>query len=376
MSAPRPLVEAEIDLERFRGNVRFLMDRVRPAELLVVVKANAYGHGRLPMALEAIRAGVGRIGCLDLETAFVLRDAGIPHEIELLAWLYPPGEVFDEAIRRRVSLGVSSLVELAAIREAAERVRDEPGFAPPRLHLKIDTGLHRNGATIEDWPVLVGAAVAAEREGLVRACAIWTHIAEASEDEDTEALMLFHRAVAEATALGMDVELRHLAASSAGHRREDVRLDMVRMGGHCWGIPSIDGVTPQEIGLEPPMTLAAQVLAVRDGRVWVSAGYADGVPGDVAGRAEVTIDGARYPVLAVHRDELVAGIGDGVRAPEPGERATLFGPGDAGEQTVRTWGDLTDTLGDEIAARIPARVPRRYVNASGPLDRMEHAAGA
>lgn len=366
-----PLVEAVVDLEHLRRNIRFLQETVAPAELAVVVKGNAYGHGRLPIALEAIRLGVRRLGALDLETAFELRAAGIPPEIELIAWLHAPGRPFDEAIRRRVSLGISSLVELAAAREAAERVRDEPGFAPPRLHLKIDTGLHRNGASIDDWPVLVRAAVEAEREGLVRSCAIWTHIAEASEEEDTEALELFHRAVREAEALGMDVEIRHLAASSAGHRRDDVRLDMVRMGGHCWGIPSIDGVTPQEIGLEPLMTLAAQVLAVRGDRIWASAGYGDGVPYEAAGKVEATIDGRRYPVLEVGRDATVLGIPDGTDAPAPapGDRVILFGPGGSGEQTVRMWGDLSETLGDEIAAQVPARVPRRYVNASGPIDR-------
>ncbi|MFC4244472.1 alanine racemase [Gryllotalpicola reticulitermitis] len=360
-----PLVEAVVDLGALARNLGHLRRTVAPAELMLVVKADAYGHGRVRTAQQAVASGIRTIGALDVESALDLRANGIGPEIAVLAWLYPPGQGFADAIRARVDLSASSVAEIAAIADAARRVASEPGFAPPRLHLKLDTGLHRNGATAADWPAVVTAAVRAEREGLVRTHAVWTHIAEASDDEDTLSLERFHAGVAVARDLGATVALRHLAASAAGMVRPDVRLDMVRMGGHSWGIPSIDGVTPAELGLTPVMTLRAQVLGTRpgpDGTTlgFVSAGYGDGVPRNVAGACAVAVRGAQHPILQVERDHLVIGATGELAI---GDVVTLFGPGADGEQTARRWGDLSGTLGDEIVTRIAARVPRRYVDA-------------
>lgn len=360
-----PLVEAVVDLAALDANITHLRATVAPAALMVVVKADAYGHGRVPIADQAVASGIRHIGALDLDTAHDLRRAGIATDVMILAWLYPPREDFAAAIRARIDLGVSSLSELNAIADAARGLTGQPGFVPPRLHLKIDTGLHRNGATTADWPALVTAAVAAQKAGLVRTHAVWTHIAEASEDDDTLALESLIDAVSIARRLGATVDLRHLAASSAGLRRADVRLDLVRMGGHCWGIPSFDGVTPAELGLTPVMTLRAQVMGTRrfaDGteRAWVSAGYGDGVPSYVAGKVAVAVRGVQHPVIGVERDQLILDVtGSGVEA---GDVAVLFGTGAEGEQTVRQWGDLSGTLGDELTSLIAARVPRRYLS--------------
>lgn len=362
MSAP--LIEAVIDLAALGANIAHLRTTVAPAELMVVVKADAYGHGRVQVAEQAVASGIRHLGSLDLHTALELRRAGISDDVMILAWLYPPGADFVAAIRGRVDLGVSSIPELTVISDAARTLADEVDFVPPRLHLKLDTGLHRNGATAADWPELVQAAVEAEKAGLVRTHAVWTHIAEASEDEDTLALERLLDGVSVAQRLGANVRLRHLAASSAGLRRADVRLDLVRMGGHCWGIPSFDGVTSTDLGLTPVMSLRAQVIGSRqfaDGtaRAWVSAGYGDGVPSYVAGKVAVAVAGTRYPVISVERDQLVIDVtGSAVNA---GDVAVLFGTGTDGEQTVREWGDSSGTLGDEITSLISARVPRRYI---------------
>ncbi|GAA4155683.1 alanine racemase [Gryllotalpicola daejeonensis] len=360
-----PLIEAVVDLGALEKNIAHLRRTVAPADLMVVVKADAYGHGRVPVARQAVAGGIRAIGALDVDTALELRAAGIGDDVTVLAWLYPPGQDFGEAIARRIDLGVSSLPELRSITDAAQRLAASEVFVPPHLHLKLDTGLHRNGATAADWPALVAAAVDAERAGLVRTFAAWTHIAEASEDDDTLALERFLDGVSVARELGASIEVRHLAASSAGLRRADVRLDMVRMGGHCWGIPSFDGVTPAEIGLTPVMTLRAQVLAVRElgderAEAYVSAGYGDGVPRNVAGSCCVAVRGVQHPITRVERDHLVIAVAPGTE-PAPGDIAVLFGTGADGEQTVRQWGDLSGTLGDEITTRIAARVPRRYL---------------
>lgn len=360
-------IRAAISTGALGRNIDHLRATVLPARLMVVVKADAYGHGALTVARVALDHGITDLGALDLATALRLRAAGVPSAVRVLAWLYAPDQQFDEAVAADVDLGISRLSELERAVAAVERLR--AGGVPravARLHLKLDTGLRRNGATADEWPTLVAASARAEAAGLVEARGVWTHIAEASDDEDTAALRRFEEGVEHARAAGLTRVERHLAASSAGLRRADVRLDMVRMGGHCWGIPSFDGVTPAEIGLEPVMTLTAPVVGVRrdDARAAqvgiVQAGYGDGLPRLAAGAVAVSVDGMRFPILDVNRDTLTVADPDAHLA--VGQTATLFGPGAAGEQTVREWGDAIGTLGDEITARILPRVPRVVVD--------------
>lgn len=349
--------EAVVDLDAFDANLRHLRAMVAPAELMVVLKADAYGHGLVPMGLAAAQAGITRLGALDLLSALALRDAGVPNDVTVFAWLFAPEPDFTAAVNARIDLGISRISELHAVERAAVGI-------PARVHLKIDTGLSRNGATEQEWPELVSTALSLQQRGIVEVYGAWTHIAEASEEEDTIAIARFTTAIAIAEGLGARFTLRHLAASSAGLRRADSRFDLVRMGGHCWGIPSFDGVTSEDIGLRQVMTLQSRVALIRahaDGTrsAMLPIGYADGLPPNVRGAVTVSINGSRYPLTnAVELDSVMVDIGrDEVSI---GDRVVLFGPGGHGEQSVREWGDATGTLGDEIVTRIASSVPRRY----------------
>ncbi|PWB96778.1 alanine racemase [Salinibacterium hongtaonis] len=343
--------EAIVDLGAFAHNVRHLRSVVRPAELMVVLKANAYGHGVAETGAAAVAAGARWLGVLDIDSALRLRESGIDPGIRIMAWQYLPDQRFDRAVQADIDLGVSTITELEAVAAAA-------GAAPARIHLKIDTGLMRNGATADDWPALVVAARELQARRRVAIVGIWTHLAEASEDADSAAVDRFVAAVDVAAGLGVTFEFRHLAASSAGFRRDDVRFDMVRMGGHTWGIPSFDGVTASDMGLIPVMTLRSEVTAVKGDLAEVPLGYADGVPVRAAGLLDVAIRGRRRRIRSVGIDYVVIEDSADVAV---GDEVTLFGSGAAGEQTVREWGDLTQTLGDEIVTRISSRVARRYV---------------
>ncbi len=354
----RPMREAIIDLRAFAANLRHIRSVIAPAELMVVLKADAYGHGRIAMARAAVEGGIRSLGALDLDTAVALRAAGITSDTRILAWLYPPGQDFSAAVAADIDFGVSTPDEVRRIAASSDSRRI------PRLHLKIDTGLRRNGATEGEWPELVRTAVDHERRGLIEVHGVWTHIAEASEEEDTIAVRRFTDAITVAESLGARFTVRHLAASSAGLRRADVRFDLVRMGGHCWGIPSFDGVTPSDIGLIPVMTLRSSVIGVRgpvtERRAFVPVGYSDGVPTAAAGAVAVAVAGMLYPVVDVQRDWLELDVISGEVA--VGDEAVLFGSGVNGEQTVREWGDLMGTLGDEIVTRLSPRIPRTYLN--------------
>ncbi|MHB1172212.1 MAG: alanine racemase [Lacisediminihabitans sp.] len=356
----RLLRAALVDLAALRHNVISLRERVAPAQFMIVVKADAYGHGAVPVALAAAGAGIRHFGALDIPNALALRAGGLGEENSVLSWLHLPDEEFGEAIDAGVQLTASTIEELG-------RIADAEAQRTPVVQFKIDTGLNRNGATALQWPELMREAAAFESAGRIRIQGVWTHIAEASEDEDTIAMARFEHAIEVAASLGVRFPVRHLAASSAGFRRADLRYDMVRMGGHCWGIPSFDGITATEMGLIPVMTLVSTVTAVAersDGSrlAELPLGFVDGLPREARGRVFVAIHGRRFLLDREiwHSSTLLDVTGSDVAVGDP---VYLFGTGDHGEQTVREWGDRTGTLGDEIVTRIGVRVPRIYSGA-------------
>jgi alanine racemase len=340
----------EIDLEAFRHNVRTLAAVAAPARSMLAVKADGYGHGMLPIARAALEAGADSLAVLDVTAALVLRDAGI--DAQLFAWLHGAETDFRAAIDAGVDLGVSSLLELERILAAgSDRVA--------AVHLKIDTGLHRNGASPEDWPALVQAALDAEER--VRIAGLWSHLADASPEADDAALAEFQAAVAVAAGLGVptdgpDRPILHLAASSAGIRMPAARFDLVRFGIAAYGSSPFDDTTARELGMRAPMTVYATVVEVRPGVGVLDLGTADGIPPSGSG-AQVLLDGQRVAVTSVGVDTLEVAVSSGV-----GAEAIVFGPGDHAEPTAEEWAAWAGTIGDEILARASTRIPRVYLN--------------
>ena len=342
---------AHVDLAAYRRNLEMIATRVAPSGVMAVVKANAYGHGLLALARTAVDGGIRWLGSLDIPTALELRAAGIDDETAVFAWLIGPSDDLRAAIDAGIDLGVSTIAELDAVLRA-----ESASIA--RLHLKIDTGLHRNGASAEDWPALVSRAVELESDGIVELVGVWSHISEASDDDDTVSITRFHDAIALAQALGADFEIRHLAASAAAFARADARFDLVRIGAFGYGIAPGGGVTPAQLGLVPAMTLSAPVLTAADGYAALGIGFSHGISSALAERVTVTIDGLRYPIVSIERDRTLVLIGD---APVvAGERAVLFGPGGHGEATLQEWADALDTIGEEIVTRLSFDIPRIY----------------
>jgi alanine racemase len=343
---------AEIDLDAFRHNVRTLTELVAPAATMLAVKADAYGHGMVPLARAALEAGAGSLAVLEVPAALELREAGISSPI--FAWLHGTRTDFGAAIDAGIDLGISALWQLDAVLAAGRE-------APARLHLKIDTGLHRNGASPEDWPALVSAAVDAQRAGRAVIVGLWSHLADASPEDDAAALDEFRAAVRIARDLGAEPELLHLAASSAGIRMPEARLDLVRFGIAAYGISPFDDRSGRDLGLRPVMTLRAPVLTVRDGLATIGVGSGDGIHPPAIGQAEVGIAGSRHRIAALDVDTLTIEVGaSGVRV---GDEVTLFGTGVRGEPTAEEWAGWAGTIGDEIVARV-RRLPRVYLGAS------------
>lgn len=344
--------EVVIDLEAYRQNLTLLRDTIAPVDMMAVVKADAYGHGLLPIARAAVSTGVRWLGTLDTGTALVLRAAGIDTGTSIFAWHLSPDEDYRAVIGAAIDLGVSTIDQLDRIERAASN-------CIARLHLKIDTGLHRNGAMVADWPALVNRALELERRGLVEVYGVWTHISEASYEEDTASLGRFAEAIAVAEDLGARFSLRHLAASAAGFAREDCRFDLVRFGAFGYGISPGDGVTAAELGLVPVMSLSTATVAAPDGTVVIPLGYGDGISSRASSRVQLTVDGVHRIIDVVEVDRMSV-VGDDL---VPGSEVVLFGPGTRGEWTLQQWADSTGTIGEEIVTRLGRGLPRRYLGA-------------
>lgn len=364
-----------VDLDAVRHNVGVLCRRAAPAAVMAVVKADGYGHGMVPVARAALDAGASWLGVAFLDEACALRAAGI--RAPVLAWLLAPGEAVRAAIDAEIDLGVyaeTGLAEVAAAARAAGR--------PARIHLKIDTGLGRGGATVDDWPGLVGAAAREQAAGRVRVVGIWSHLAHADAPDHptiTRQVAAFEAAVEQAGRVGIHPELRHLANSAATLRRTDAHFDLVRPGVAVYGLSPGPAVgTPAELGLRPAMTLRATVAVTKRvpagtgvayGHRYVTdrettlaiapLGYADGVPRQASNIGELLVGGRRRRIAGtVSMDQIVVDVGDDpVR---PGDEAVLFGPGGAGEPTADEWAAAVGTINYEIVTRIGPRVPRRY----------------
>jgi alanine racemase len=344
------LPRAVIDLAALRHNVRTLAAIVAPAETMLAVKADAYGHGLIPVARAALEAGATELAVLEVPAALELRDAGIT--VPVLAWLHGTHTDWRTAIEAEVELGISAVWQLEAI---ADSGADRPAI----VHLKIDTGLSRNGATRDQWPALVELACTLRDAGLVRLRAAWSHLADSSPADDEAALAEFRAAVAEAEALGARFEILHLAASSAGIRMPEARFDRVRFGIAAYGCSPFDDATGAELGLTPVMRLEAPVVRVNGtGVAELGIGYGDGVPTTGTESAWVLLGGEPAHILHVDVDSMVVRIGD--RPVRVGDTAVLFGTGRGGEPTAEQYGAWAGSIADELVTGVARRVPRVY----------------
>lgn len=370
-------VEAVIDLDAVRHNIGVLASAAAGAQVMAVVKADGYGHGAEPVARAALSAGASWLGVCTIEEALELRAAGIT--APLLSWLHVPDDDFAAAVAADVDLSVASREHLAAVSAAARTTG-----RPARLHLKIDTGLSRNGAPAAAWADLLDDAAKAAADGSCEVVAVWSHLAHADAPHhptlDRQAARL-DAAWRAACDRGLS-PLRHLANSAATLTRPDLHFDIVRPGIAVYGLDPLDRPV-DESPLRPAMTLQARVALVKRvpagegvsyGHEWttpaettlalVPAGYADGVPRRLNrnGRMRVLIGGRLRPVVGrVCMDQFVVDCGPDAEV-RTGERAVLFGPGDGGGPTAQDWADELDTIHYEIATGVHGgRVTRTVV---------------
>jgi len=373
----RETARATVDLDVICRNVEVLCKHAGSAAVMAVVKADGYGHGLLPSARAALNGGATWLGVAQLSEAMTLRESGV--RTPLLSWLHVPGSDFAAAIAADIDLSVSALWSLTEIADAARGLG-----RTARIHLKVDTGLGRNGAFGDDWQALLPAARRLEAEGLVRIVGIWSHFVYADEPTHPTVRLQeerFAEAVQDAERAGCDLEVRHIANSAATLTNPAAAYDLVRPGLAVYGLSPVPALgDPQSYGLTPAMTLSADLAVTKQipagqglsyGHLYVTSqdttvglvpiGYADGIPRNATNVGPVSVGGARHTVAGrVCMDQFVIDLGPASGA-QPGDRVTLFGTGGSGEPTAQDWAEATGTISYEIVSRIGLRVPRVYV---------------
>ena len=359
--------EAVVNLSAIKSNVAALKAKAG-VDLMAVVKADAYGHGLVPVAKAALDGGATWLGVALLEEAIALRAAGITAPI--LAWLVPPGSDFQTAVDNEIDIAVASLKALAEV----GRIK---GAKRPRVHLEVDTGMSRGGF-LNEW-----SEIDAHHLGDVEIVGIFSHFARADEPghaQNLEQLTRFKKMVANLESFGVQNLIRHLSNSAATILDQASAFDMVRTGIAMYGLtPDVKNLgTSKELGLIPAMTLRAKLHLVKDVPAGnpvgygatavtksatklgvVSMGYADGIP-RISQRAGVSFLGEKSPIIGrVSMDQFVVDLGADSPA-QSGDWVTVFGTGTNGEYTADDWAAASQTINYEIVTRIGPRVPRIY----------------
>ena len=394
---------AVVDLAAIKHNLSVLRAAAPDALQLATVKANAYGHGLVPVALAALDGGADWLGVAQLAEAFALRrgldEAGVARaDAPLLAWISTSSSDFAAAIEADIDLSVSWTWVLADICAAARAVG-----RPARVHVKIDTGMSRAGSTLADLPALASALRMAADDGLVDIVGAWSHMSRA--DDPSEAgnastashVRIFEEGLAILADAGITPRIRHLSATSGILWHPEAHYDMVRVGIGLYGLsPDPAVATAEELGLIPALELSAPLTSVKVieegtpasyGGTWVAPtrrwiglvplGYGDGIFRAASNKARVVVRSEagllNAPLVGrVCMDQFMVDLGQAEGSPgtptarsgqapaAPGDTAILLGSGAFGEPLADDWAQAAGTINYEIVTNLGAHIPRIY----------------
>jgi alanine racemase len=373
---------ARVNLAAIERNVVALRGRLdEGAELCAVVKANASGHGAVPVAHAALAGGASTLAVATAGEAAELRAAGLTASILVL------GAVSDEELP--VVLGAGA--EVVAwnerfVQDLAATAPAEGGWGPVRVHLKLDSGMGRLGTRDTDEAFAVAQAIHTLAPGL-RLVGVMTHLATADGDLAFAAaqLQVFAPFAAELQRRYGRLQV-HAANSAATLRVPGSHFDMVRCGIALYGCDPMNE-DPDSTGLEQAMELSTYVAAVKRAHpgdsvgysrrfiapeaTWIATmpiGYADGVRRGLTNNCDVLIDGRRYPLVGtVSMDNITADLGPEEPVVAVGAPAVLIGRSGEERQTVEDIAQRLDTINHEVLCGISTRVPRRYHRDGTPL---------
>ncbi len=360
----------DVDLVAVRHNVRVLL-AIAPSgsKLMAVVKADAYGHGAVPVSRAALEAGAWGLAVARVREGVALRDAGITAPI--LVQSYTPIRELATALEHDLAITVSGLQTALALSSLGIATGRDA-----RLHLKVDTGMHRYGVLPEE-----AVAFAARLAALPGVCleGVYTHYATADEDDSAlyaQQAVRFADSVHALELRGLRPPLVHAANSAAAISGREPPWDAVRAGIALYGVQPSEWST---LDLHPVMSLKAEVgrvLDVQEGEgvsygqhyraatrmaaAVITCGYADGYMRSLGGTGEVLLAGRRCRVLGhVCMDSLVVGLPGDLEL-VVGAEAVLLGSQGAERVSAEELSQRAGTIAYELLCAMGRRPDRRY----------------
>jgi alanine racemase len=366
----RPTV-VEVSLARLAENFRAIQAAVAPAAVMPIVKANAYGHGLVPVARHLASLGAGSLGVAFLEEAVALREAGITTPILVMGGIF--GDQIPIFLRHGLTLTASSIDKLRQIDEIAGRLS-----VTATVHLKIDTGMERIGVHYYNARGLLERAADCPR---VRVEGIYSHFANADSEDLTSArlqLARFLEVLEWYDKQGLTPPVRHMANSGAVLQLRESHLDLVRPGILLYGVyPSME--VRKTIPVKPALSLRSRVVyfkvvtpghPVSYGSTWqsdhpvrvvtVPVGYGDGYFRALSNVAHVLIRGRKYPVVGrVCMDQIMVNIEWETAYND--DVVTLLGADGDELITCEHLAEWAGTIPYEVLTNLNTRIPRVYV---------------
>ena len=365
---------AKVDLQAIRHNIEEAKKNIRTdTKIMAIVKANAYGHGAVPVA-KALISQVDAYGVAMIEEALELRDAGIDKMILILG--YTGEEWYDELVKHCISQTIYTYDMAKKLSDVAVSL----GKQTP-IHIKIDTGMGRIGfaPTEESMDIvekifhLPGVFI----EG------IFTHFARADEKTIEAAKEPFARYMQFVRGLekrGIRIPIRHVSNSASIISFPEANLDMVRSGITTYGLYPSEDVPKEILKLQPAMSWKARISFVKKVEpgtsisyggtftaekpmvvATVPVGYADGMKRDLSGKGRVLVHGQYAPILGrVCMDQFMIDVTD-IPYVKMGDTVTIFGKDSEKCISVEEIAELSHSFNYEFVCSVADRVPRKYV---------------
>ena len=359
---------ATVDLSAIKNNIQYILTRSK-TQVMAIVKANAYGHGAVPVARAALEAGASWCGVARVNEAMELRQAGLDCPILILG--YTPQAQYKQMIANQVSMTVWELQQIKKISAAASQINQQAN-----LHLKVDTGMSRLGIEPSEVPGLLKAAAQLPE---VQIQGLFTHFACADEVDRTPTDLQeahFQRLLTQLKAEGQQIPLIHASNSAASMTRPGLYFNCVRLGIAMYGLhPSTECPLPS--AFQPALawkSVLSQIKTLPEGRGvsygheyrtkgkerigTVPVGYADGFR-RISGN-QVLVNGRKVPVVGrVTMDQIMVQL-DMVPHAKEGDEVVLIGEQEgsriSAEEVAVRWG----TINYEVTSGISQRVPRVY----------------
>jgi len=359
----------EIDLDALTQNIKALRGHLRPGtKFMAVVKKNAYGCGAVAVSRAALKAGADYLAVHSLEEALEIREAGIHAPLLILGPVLPGAA--ESVVRQRLAITVTNR-ELACTLAAVSQKLDMETEA----HVKVDTGLHRFGVSLEEAPGLMSYLATLSN---LKVVGLYTHFSSADEPEvASTTLQLEH--FLKLARLFPQVKLRHAANSAATLQFPKTHLGMVRVGLALYGLYPA-AVLKRAVTLKPVLSFKTRVVRLHSikagtgvsyGLTWVAprdsivalipVGYGHGLPRLLSNRGEVLLRGRRAPIRGVVcMDQSIVDVTD-IPGVSVGEEVAIIGCQCGEEITAEGIAELANTINYEVVTRLPAALPRLYL---------------